>query len=126
MLVFTERQTTYAIKESWKDYSRTEREILTEKSVLDCIADYLDYDEDTIYCVKKLNEEEKEEFSRIDFKNQSENLNIKFFTLTRKVRQLTIIENLVNTGKDISYTENGKEKTRKEVIVKNRLVVIEY
>ena len=126
MLVFTERNTTYELKNTWVDYSRTEREILTEKKVLDCISDYLDYDEDTTYQVMKENGEELEEFTRIDFKNQSEKLNIKFFTLTRVVKKLTIIENLINTGKDIAYQENGKEKTRKEIIVKNRLVRIEY
>ena len=126
MKTITERQTTYELKKEWKDFTRSEREILTEKNVLDSISEFVDYEEDTEFNIHKEDNSYKTTFTRKDFIAQNEKLNLNFFMLTRKVKQLNVFEELVNTGKDISYNDKGEEKTRKEIIVKYRVVEIIY
>ena len=126
MKTITERKTSYELKKEWYDYTRSEREILTEKNVLDIISEYVDYEEDTYFRIHKEDNSTDTKFSRKDFIAQNEKLNLNFFMLTRKVKQLNVCEELTNTGKDIAYNDKGEEKTRKEIIVKHRFVEIIY
>ena len=126
MKTITERKTSYELKKEWYDYTRSEREILTEKNVLDIISEYVDYDENTYFRIHKEDNTIDTKFTRKDFIAQNEKLNLNFFMLTRKVKQLNVCEELINTGKDISYNDKGEEKTRKEIIVKHRFVEIIY
>ena len=134
MLSITEKTTNYEIKNNWKDYSKEIRENIVKKSVLDILTYYVDLDEVCEFIISKENNEDKIEFTKTDFISQNENAKkLNLFIAGRQVKELYINEEYMNTGKDIVYKTVKDEKTgkdieitKKQVILKHRLVVIKY
>ena len=124
MLKITKAKTTYLLKPEWKDYAETERVLGVKKSVLDCLQEFAELNEETDYEIYS-NNELLEKFSVNDYRKG--NIKLSFFNAGKQVERFEIETDEVNTGKTISYQDDdGKQKERKEVIIKHRLVIIHF
>lgn len=111
------RNITFQAREN--DYSSTVdfRELSTEKTILDCISEFCNYDEDTIYKIYS-GEELRHEFSNNDFRSATEKMTLGLFEAQKKVVNVEIQENIFQTI--------PSEDKKIEKLIKSRLVIIYY
>lgn len=136
MKQITTRETLYANKDTWSDYSIETRELATIKNVLSIISAYCDNAEDTLYLIfeeKELNNPSAEplyEFTSVDvreeFKNSKKQLGL--YTAQKNIKVLDIYERRLATGLKLTIKrvneETGKEETtqRAEITLQHRIV----
>ena len=127
MIKKTTRTTNYLNKKNWLDFSQEIRELGVKNSVLDVLKYYGDLNEKTsIICIK--GEEEKTRFDISVFVSGNDSkLGLGFFEIASEVKQLEITENYIATGEKLEYKNDaGEVKTRSEIVLKDREVVIYF
>ena len=93
------------------------RELATEKSVCDIVADYTELSERVNFEIVHEDGTIKK-FSLEDFNNENDGLTRKEFIA--KVLELQVVKCVVNTGREIAYLDekDGKNKTKVEKLPK--------
>ena len=127
MIKKTTRTTNYLNKKNWLDFSQEIRELGVKNSVLDVLKYYGDLNEKTsIICIKGEEEKTRFDISVFVYGNDSK-LGLGFFEIASEVKQLEITENYIATGEKLEYKNDaGEVKTRSEIVLKDREVVIYF
>ena len=131
MKQITEKYTSYAMKNTWGDYVKNVRELTVKKSVGEIINDYIDFAENTEFCVVNSSNENEKTFSKDDY--LAENDGLSRVEIFKEIKELHILENYVATGKYLISYKPDKENPEKrvevktaEMIIKDRFVKIIY